>query len=503
MKNILIIALFCIAASYSSAQRDTLPKLSVAHLISDFDLFRYNMESVHAGMYLYTSKSTFDSIFDSLRSEIKEPMDVGEFYQLLLPIHNYLRNGHTMILPSTEWDEFKDKQAGLLPFDIYYDDKGLYVLRNLSEYSDISEGLKLETIDGRSAIEYFSEMIDLWTKDGYNRSFPAELVSLEFSNMYANMFGLQEDFELTFSDHSGRLIHRTVLGSSRSQMEARHEGKYGEVRIPWYEEEVDLSLKLRIDGETAYLTVPTFDKTIRGENGMKFRRYYKYAFEQIAEAGVKNLVLDLRNNGGGDPQPVIALFSHLHDAPFKVTKSNQTLMKRLPNPQYYSGMSFYNMIAPICIRNREEGGYEVAGIIPRMLGDEKEGYNEPSKNNFDGELYVLVNGRSFSATGEIVGLIRYHNLGTIIGDEVGGNPSQLVAGICPILTLPHSGIRCRLSLIYNQIAVEFEEKGRGIIPEYQVRNTIEEELTGHDSVMEFTLNLIEERGSYNETLSIN
>ena len=118
---------------------------------------------------------------------------------------------------------------------------------------------------------------------------------------------------------------------------------------------------------------------------------------------------------------------------------------------------------------------------------------QPAKNNYKGQLYVLTNGYSFSATGEMASLIKNANRGVFIGEETGGNPSQNTSGLMPILKLPNSNVRIRMSLICFKRAIDTPNTRRGVLPDYPIRNSVEEELAGEDTVMKFTKELVQKR----------
>ena len=46
---------------------------------------------------------------------------------------------------------------------------------------------------------------------------------------------------------------------------------------------------------------------------------------------------------------------------------------------------------------------------------------EPAPNHFNGNLYILINGGSFSATGLLISLLKYNHIGQFIGEESGGS----------------------------------------------------------------------------------
>jgi C-terminal processing protease CtpA/Prc len=118
------------------------------------------------------------------------------------------------------------------------------------------------------------------------------------------------------------------------------------------------------------------------------------------------------------------------------------------------------------------------------------GEQKPIPPIFKGKVYVLINGNSFSGTGECTSLMHYHKKATFIGEECGAGYYGNTSGFMPLLTLPNTKIRVRIPMIRYTMAVSGYPKNRGIIPEYPVSLTIEDLLNERDTVMEFTINLI-------------
>ena len=88
-------------------------------------------------------------------------------------------------------------------------------------------------------------------------------------------------------------------------------------------------------------------------------------------------------------------------------------------------------------------------------------------------------------------ILKEHNRATFIGEEPGGNPIENISGVQYFLTLPATGNRILMPFIRFKMNVDFENTGRGILPDYPVRPSINDIINGHDKVMAFTLDLIQ------------
>lgn len=123
--------------------------------------------------------------------------------------------------------------------------------------------------------------------------------------------------------------------------------------------------------------------------------------------------------------------------------------------------------------------------------------NKPKKDTYKENLYILINGSTLSAAAEFASFIKNYRKATFIGDEAGGNKVQNTSGYSLIIGLPNSKIIAAIPIILWKMNVDFKNDGHGVIPDYSVSNTIEDEINSRDGVMEFTLDLIRKtKGRY-------
>ena len=295
MKKIVLIILCGICCIFSNSQSaGQLGRLiPVSELHEDLDMLKYQLEKVHAGLYTYTSKFEMDATFKKIKKQVNRPMSDIEFYRLVAPLQQKIKNGHSMIIPSERWDKVKEKELPIFPFDVHWTGDKLYILRNLSNDKSIKQGSLIKTINGELADDVFNQLIDNWTSDGHNRTFPAYQISNDFSNFYPNIKGVPSEFEIEIEEPTGVFRNIKVQALLNEKLNTIALSRYGFKRLPWYMDEDDNAITLKISNETAILKVPTFDGTSKGKDGKKYPKFYETAFRKIHGAGVKHLILDL------------------------------------------------------------------------------------------------------------------------------------------------------------------------------------------------------------------
>lgn len=489
----LFLTLLLVQNFISYAQLD-LPKFTIAQLQEDFKVFRYNLEQVHAGLYYYTPKSTIDAALDAAYAKIDHPMDEIEFHRLLTPLLPKIANGHTLFIPSQAY--FKQRRSNhlIFPFSVYYDQGEVYVLRNSSNEDNIQQGAKIITINDTAVKEIFNHFVENETRDGANLTLPQATAAEAFSRLYAAHYGNPAMYKLELEQPTGELVTFEIAGLQLKDIRVNREKRYGKPEKPWHEINNN-ALLLDIKKDIAIMTIRTFSSDYAKKVGQKFKPFYKDAFAKIAAADVQHLIIDMRQNGGGDPMPTIELFRHLHDQPFPFYRDVTAITKKLPNPEYYASDVFTVKAASfLAMRKRGEVYAVKQNMLSSMAGLKGLKVSKPAKKNiYKGKVYVLTDAGSFSATGEMAGIIKNYDRAIFIGEETGGNPSMNVSGLNPALILPNTKVRAFMSLWQWDMAVDLENRDRGLIPDYPVRNSIEDEIKGRDAVMEFTLDLIKKQ----------
>lgn len=164
-------------------------------------------------------------------------------------------------------------------------------------------------------------------------------------------------------------------------------------------------------------------------------------FQEISDSGTEALILDLRGNDGGAPYAAAHLLGYLIGRPFR----------------YFSRQSTF------------------------LFGDLKKTQPVPD-HPFSGELYVLIDGGTYSTYGHFVSLLKGHNVGTFIGEESGG--AYACNGGYTEHRLRNTGIEFLLPRATFITDVRGLPRGRGIIPDHSVKRDFADLITGADPSME-------------------
>ena len=87
--------------------------------------------------------------------------------------------------------------------------------------------------------------------------------------------------------------------------------------------------------------------------------------------------------------------------------------------------------------------------------------------------------------------VRKYKLGALIGELSSGSYSCNTIGFP--LSLPNSKLVLKCPTGVYETSVEGQDREKGIVPDYEVRNSLTDILTGQDKVLEFARTLTLER----------
>jgi hypothetical protein len=445
----------------------TPPKLTREQMLEDLRVLRGALEEGHPGIYRYTGKAELDRIFDSAEKSIDRPMDAYELYRLLAPVVGAVKCGHTdLLLPTRLRDELTEKTP-LLPLQVRILDGKAYVFRDLVHADRRLAGREIRSVNGVPASRIVATLLPAMSADGDVVSRRQTLAGRQFSQYLVSLMGLHAPYEVTVAE-AGSGKEETVRLAGMRYPEMR-EASQAQARKPAPSDEPALSF---VDGgRIAVMKIPAFSG-VRG--------FIDDSFEEIHAKGSKALIIDVRDNGGGEDSLGKQLFSYLVDKPFKYYDD---LVFNKTSYEFEKYASQTMSPPPGMYERGKDGKYH-------WVGHPNWGINQPSRPTFRGKVLILINGLSFSTTSEFLSHAHFNKRATFIGEESGGGYYGNTSGYMPTITLPHSGLRLELPVMAYYMAVSgYKDASRGVIPDYPVPYTIAELIDGKDKEMELALKL--------------
>ncbi len=436
-------------------------------LKEDLDFLFKSIEEVHPNMYAYTSKEKFSPLRDQLYSQINRPITRLEFYKLAAPVVASLKSGHTYIQPfAQELKKFIENGGSVFPLVLCSDGSKIILTENYTS-TPLPLGKTVLAINGQPAAEIFAK---------FARLFPAE-------NRNTNSAVLERPEIL------GWLLHLEYGPVKSWTLEIKETNSlvdsYTVEPVPL---EKIIATKARPTNEKEknyYQYLPEYDATLLEINSFgtdleKFKKFLKESFQKIPKQKVLNLIIDIRENSGGSDMNANALLEYLAQKPYK-----QFEQARIKNSQQaQKGIAPLRQQSPQLFENKKVGDIITLDLPLKTPAD--------NPLRFKGRTFVLIGPKSFSTSTSFAAAIKQFRIATLVGEET-GDPT-IVYGNCIDVLLPNSGLTVTIAGRAFVLAGGTDD-GRGVLPDYGVKQTPEGTAKGVDTVLQFTLNLIKDRKS--------
>lgn len=464
-------------------------KYSKEVLREDYALLRNILERKHPALYWYTPKDSMDAYFEQYYGSIKDSMTEQYFgWKVVAPLLNKIRCGHTSFMMSKRYNRWADDK-NFPGFPLYlkvWNDSMMVWGNQYRKDSLLKKGTFITSINGKKNKELIQTMFDHFATDGYSNSVNYYRLSNSFPAYHRNILGLRRVYPVTYIDSAGleKSINLPIyeVKKDTSKPEKKKLSGPKPKRLTKAERKERYLLGLRrfeIDtaNSTAVMVLNTFSEG-------KLRGFFRNSFAYAKENNIKNIVLDLRLNGGGKVILSNLLLKYLRKEKFRTADSCYAVERGLsPYTRHIQSGFWFGMGMRFLTRKSEDGNYHKRF---RMI--------KPKRNNhFDGQLYILTSGPTFSASTLVTNALKGQENVTVVGEETGGGWYGNSGIFIPDITLPNSRLRVRLPLFkivqFNHIA----QKGTGVMPDVFVPTDYNALLNNEDKKMKVVLELIKQR----------
>ncbi len=490
MKNSGFIFILFVLFSSCVVRNSSTKKYAPQQLQTDYDFFKNILEQTHPGLYWYTPKDSMDLFFKRGKAMLQDSLTEPQFRKALSYVISKLGCGHTTVRPSKGFirsgDTLRNRQFPLF-LKIWKDTA--FVTFNLARRDSIlKRGVVLTAIDGRPMAQIVDSLFQFLSTDGYNNTHKYQTLNNggTFGALYLNVFGYRSKFEVSFIDSVGKEHTTTAPIYIRDTAGMRNAGTRPQLpKLPRRERkrrELLSARNLYFDTtlNTAFMELNTFQKS------GKLRRFFKTSFKSLERRGTKNLVIDLRTNGGGIVTNSNLLTKYIAAQPFKIADSLYTRTKWNKYSKYQQHRFFNWLFAVFMTRKKKDGNYHFGYYERKQFAPKK-------RHHYNGAVYVLSGGNTFSASTLFIKAVKAQSNVTVVGEETGGGAYGNNAWLIPDVTLPHTKVRFRLPL-YRLVIDKGEQKGFGVQPEIYALPTVEAIRRNEDFKMKKVLELIRNEG---------
>lgn len=417
--------------------------ISRSQASADIDTLLLTLSEVHPNLYGSISESSLNGQIAELKANLHDSLSVFDLYKDLAPIIARIGDAHTTMV---------------LPYREVMINAGRYI--PIFPTIDSNTGKMLVKASVNNCVPYDSEILSI------NGMSAKEMVD----KMLAFVGGEREFYRLTMVDNNIMGLFHLLFAAPEYDIKFIEPNGNAEKSITWQAVEADkfnsglvLSPKIRKlmeehGGNVPYtfriindkkIAIMNFDACM-DVNGMQV--FADSMFTKLQKQGIKDLIIDVRYNGGGNSNVGDVLLKYIAPRPF--AQYGKTLVKVTPTTIALTG-NRYNQYLPL------RGDGEECHIIPEDSASRHEPL--PEAQRFHGNIYLLTSHTTFSSASSFAWAFKEAGCGTVIGEETGG--MSVHYGDVISFRLPHSGLAVNVSHKRFWLPGADENNIHGVIPD--------------------------------------
>ena len=466
----------------------------------DLEVFKKIRKEANSGLFKYRTEKQIDSIYSWADNEIKKLYTYREFYNLICKLTDFEGSLHNdTSIPDKIWQNLRSEKSGYFPFPIkWIEGKWLVNFEN----EEIPLGSEIIAINEIPISEIISNLYKYYTTDGENLTGKKIGIRTHFARYFRLHYGLKDQFTITYKiQDNEQIATKTISSISHNDYYNNFKNRFSKPYDQIYYADLEDNKKYafeKLNSLTAKLTVYSFN--MGGEKSKEHSDYVKFidnVFIQIKKDQIKNLIVDVRQNGGGtDPNDLIT-YSYLTQRNFQENKKAWISFKKIPLLKYYN-TNVPRFIRPLTVLKFNK---EFQDIFPEESNNQffqNENSNDqkiwaPNKNAFTGRIYLLISPAVASAGSLFASMVAGNENTITIGEETMGGYYGHNGHTSLEYKLPKSKIIIQFSVVNLEQDVPEKEnqiKGKGIIPDYYIVQTYKDYLNQIDTQLNFVYDLI-------------
>lgn len=437
----------------------------------DFDALYSGLQSAHYNLFINRSNAYMDARHDEMRAGFNRSLRRTETEVIFQRFIAHADVAHARIdFPSAAWDRYLAAGGRFLPLYPRVVGEKVFVAEVYAEDTDIRAGDELIAIDGVGASEWITRTSrNISAETPYMAS---TLLEFGFPARLWLEIGERAEFEVTVRGVKGQATHplSALTRQEKDKLALRGSDFFvfdGETR----------EARMLTEG-LAYLRPGPFyhveNPDVMWDNSA-FIPFIDEAFATFKSNGAQALIIDLRDNPGGDAVFSDVVMGWFATEPYSMASSfrirssvesqasNQARINA--HPALADGISGVFAERYASVPYGEAFELELPIVSPR------------TDQRFEGQVYVLINRHTYSNAVNVAAIVQDYGFGTIIGEKT--SDSATVLGAMETFKLPNTGIIVGYpkALIVRPSGAEVPD---GVTPDIVIETPI---VSGTDAVL--------------------
>lgn len=406
--------------------------------LEDLDEFAKTLTETHPYPYEFISQEKFWRTVEEKKGLLKAATTYSEFIWHCSEIMANLGCSHSSLGWFNQEDEILPVHLRF-PIETRLVENRLYISDPLVNSEKLKAGIEIFSINGIPVDIIRKEAYKHMNSQAHIKTYKTLLFNAYSTSYIAYLLGFPKTYQILTRGQTEPL-------QLKSLENYKVKPRYDRITTNGSCQE-ELCLNIMEDKNVGVLTIKNF--AYYGDRFSIFKSFVDDAFSEIKSKKIKSLVIDLRFNGGGPSHAGAYFLRYIMKEPFT----------------YF----------PIGTEYHEDL------TAPLKLFDA----------NFKGKIYALIDGDGHSTTGHVLSIVKERNRAILIGEELGSN-QFCTANQKRNLKLRNTGVAYQVAQTGFFTTVESFPKDKGIMPDHHIVQSIDDYLNNVDTVMEYTMKLIEE-----------
>ncbi|WBX77985.1 S41 family peptidase [Tenacibaculum ovolyticum] len=473
------------SVAISEVSTETEISLSEPQYLEDFKIFRGIFEKANSGLYRYHSKKEVDSVFSINKSKIGGKTTYLEFQNLIWNVIDYTGSCHNNLRFPKYLKTLLFRKDIFFPVPLKFLDKKLYSNCN---YKGIPSGAEIISVNKIAATQFANKISRFRSTDGFNETSKFNFIQTNLAPFYIyKAYGEQDEFVIEYK-YDTNVKSVTVKGVNYATYKDNYNKRYSKK----YEEKIqdDYHYEYIDSLDVGLLSVKSFAVGQKGnESYSKYKSFLDTVF--ISLKNKKNLIVDLRRNGGGSGDALMLLTTYLSNRIVKENVSAYTIFNKIPYPEFYKGS----------IKQSEDFLLDYVTEFNNGKYYQNQKFNpewKPNKNRFQKNFILLIDPFVASAASHFSAHIKSDKRAIVIGEETGGTYYGHTGHLPATYELPNSKLGLNFSVVnleQDVVKLKDEEFGNGVMPDIKIIQSHKDFLENKDSQLNYALKYIKNKAT--------
>ncbi|HVW96034.1 MAG TPA: S41 family peptidase [Mucilaginibacter sp.] len=406
---------------------------------ADIKEFNQVLKEVHYNPFLYITPDAYSQKVDSMERSLSDSIGAGPFLLKLSQLTAALNDGHTMpaIIQPIFKDDFRKKIYFPLSLTVHPD--GSLFTSTSSGSGEIPPGAKIVSVNGINMARFYVQA------KGYLGGLSAfrNTMSLALMSNYLYEAGLRPPFNVSYTAN-GKL-HNVVLPEGVILKQTL-------VKAFPQLAGTDYQFKI-VNNKIGYINLITM-----GNDYKKYQAFFDSCFTTIKAAHLGAVVIDLRQNSGGNAIIAHLLISYFNTKPYALSGGRYWKVSN----RYKSYLLSRGDTSNLYLKHPDNTIIDQRNCGPRapMFVD----------NNllFAGKVYLITGPATFSSAMQLADAVKQYHLATVIGQPTGENTNDF--GEIYSFALTNSKLQIQVTTTFDIGADCDIKKNHPVVPDKIIKS---------------------------------